>query len=115
GNGQTGQVDGNAQDREGQAAQRVEAQGADQDDRRNDEVAGVGQIHLVLHHVADADGGDHAVQNKADAADDASGDGVDDGLKLGAEAEQDGEAGGQADDQGIVDLGQGQNAGVLAV
>ena len=62
------------------AAHRVEAQGADQDDGGNDQVAGVGEIDLVLNNVAHADGGDHAVQHKADAADDGGGDRVDDGL-----------------------------------
>ena len=55
------------------AAHRVEAQGADQNDRGNDQVAGVGEVDLVLDNVAHADGGDHAVQHKADAADDAGG------------------------------------------
>ena len=70
---------------------------------------------LVLDHVAHADSGDHAVEHEADAADDAGGDGVDDGLKLGAEAQDHGKHSGDADDQGIVNLGQGQDAGVLAV
>ena len=62
---------------------RVEAQRADQDDSGNDQVAAVGKVHTVLDHIADTDCGDHAVQHKADAADDAGGDGVDDSLKLG--------------------------------
>ena len=115
GDGQTGQVDGHTGHHEGQTAHRVEAQGADQDDSGDDQVAGVGEVHLVFHHVAHADGGDHAVQHEADAADDAGGDGVDDGIKLGAEAQHDGKHGGNADDQGIVDLGQGQHAGVFTV
>src|SRR5699024_7230851 len=39
----------------------------------------------------------------------------DQGGGLGAEAEDYGKEGGQADDPGVVDLGQGQHAGVLAV
>ncbi len=69
----------------------------------------------ILHHVAHTDGGDHAVQHKADAADDAGGDGVDDSLKLGAEAQDDGQDSRNADDERIVDLAQSQHAGVLAV
>ena len=64
---------------------------AHQNDSGDDEVAAVGEVHAVLDHVADTDGGDHAVEHEADAADDAGGDGVDDGLKLGAEAQDDGQ------------------------
>ena len=69
------------------AAHGVEAQGADQNDGGDDQVAGVGEVDLILNDIAHADGGDHAVQHKADAADDAGGDRVDDGLKLRAEAQ----------------------------
>ena len=113
--GQTGQVDVNACDGKADAAHRVEAQGAHQNDSGHDQVAAVGKVHMVFHHVAHTDGGDHAVQHKADAADNAGGDGVDDGLKLGAEAQDDGQHSGNADDQRVVDLAQGQHAGVLAV
>ena len=113
--GQTGQVDVNACDGKADAAHRVEAQGAHQNDSGHDQVAAVGKVHAVLHHIAHTDGGDHAVQHKADAADDAGGDGVDDSLKLGAEAQDDGQHGSNADDQRIVDLAQSQHAGVLAV
>ena len=80
-------------------AHRVEAQGAHQDHSSHDEVAAVGKVHPVLHHIADTDGRDHAVEHEADAADDAGGDGVDDGLKLGAEAQDDGQHSGNADHQ----------------
>ena len=49
---------------------------AHQNDSSHDQVAAVGKVHAVLHHVAHTDGGDHAIQHKADAADDAGGDGV---------------------------------------
>ncbi len=62
-----------ARSRKGDAAHRVEAQRADQNDGGDDQVAGVGEVDLVLDNVAHADGGDHAVQHKADAADDAEG------------------------------------------
>ena len=51
GDGQTGQVDVNARNRKRDAAHRVEAQGADQNDRGNDQVAGVGEVDLVLDNV----------------------------------------------------------------
>ena len=115
GDGQTGQVDGHTADHEGQAAHRVESQRGHQNDGCHDQVAAVGEVHTVLDHIADTDGGDHAVKHEADTADDAGGDGVDDGLKLGAEAQDDGQHCGDADDQRVVDAAQGQNAGVLAV
>ena len=59
GDGQAGERDGGAGHGEGDAA--GEAQAAHQDDGGDDEVAGLGQVHVVLHDVAHADGGDHAV------------------------------------------------------
>ncbi len=55
---------------EGDAAHVTEAQTADKHDRRNDEVAGLGEIDLILHDVAHAHSGDHAIEDEADAADD---------------------------------------------
>ena len=115
GDGQTGQIDGDAAHHKGQAAHRVEAQRGHQNDSSNDQVAAVGEVHPVLDHVADTDGRDHAIQHEADAADDAGGDGVDDCLKLGAEAQDDGQHRSDADDQRVVDAAQRENAGVLAV
>ena len=43
------------------------------------------KVDLIFHYVANTDGGDHAVQHKADTTDDAGRNGVDDGFKLGAE------------------------------
>ena len=73
------------------------------------------KIHPVLHHVPHAHGGDHAVQDEADAAYDGGGDGVDQRIELGGEGEHDGVDGCQPHDTGIVDLGQSQHAGVLTV
>ena len=115
GDGQTGQVDGDTSHSKAETAHRVEAHGAHQDHSSHDEVAAVGKVHPVLHHIADTDGRDHAVEHEADTADDAGRDGVDDSLKLGAEAQDDGQHSGNADHQGIVDLAEGQHAGVLAV
>ena len=112
---QTGQVDGDTANGKANAAHRVKAQCAHQNDGGNDQVAAVGEVHAVLHHVAHTDSGDHSVQHKADTADDAGGDSVDDGLKLGAEAQDDSQHSGNADDQRVVDLAQCQHAGVLAV
>ena len=111
--GQGGQGDGGRADLEGQAVR--EAQAADQDDRSDDEVAAVGEFHVVLHHVPHADGGDHAVEDEAHAADDGGGDGVDQVGKGGGEGQNDGVNGRQPDHTGVVDAGEDQHAGVLAV
>ena len=50
-----------------------------------------------------------------DAADDGRGDGVDKRVKLGGEAQNDGVDGREADDAGIVDLGEGENAGIFTI
>ena len=62
---------------------RAEAEAADEHDRGDDQVAGLGQVDLVLHDVAHADRGDHTVEDEAHAADDGRGDGVDERVKLG--------------------------------
>lgn len=51
--------------------------------RGDDEDLRVESVHLGVHHVLDADGGDHAEQQDGDAADDRSGDGADEGGELG--------------------------------
>ncbi len=43
------------------------------DDRRNDQISGVGKVYPVLHHVAHTNGRDHSVQNEGHAADDSRG------------------------------------------
>ena len=40
-----------------------------EDERGDDDVAGVGEVDLVLDDVAHADGGDHAVEHEGHAAD----------------------------------------------
>ena len=64
-----------------------QAQTADEDDSRDDEVAGLGEIDLVLDHVAHTDCGDHAVEDEAHAADDRRGDRADQCIKLRGERE----------------------------
>ena len=113
--GQTGQGDIGAARGEGDAAGGAEAQTADEDHRGDDEVAGLGQVNAVLHHVADAHRGDHTVEDEADAAHDGSGDGVHQRVELGGEAEDDGVQRGQTNDPGVVDAAQSQHAGVLTV
>ena len=113
--GQTGQGDISAAYGEGDAAGGAEAQTADEDHCGDNQVTGLGQVHLVFHHVADADGGDHTVEDEADAAHDSGGDGVDQCIKLGGEAQDNGVDGSQTDDPGIVNLAEGQHTGVFAV
>ena len=93
----------------------VDADGEHQDQGGNDNVAGVGEVDLVLDHISHADGRDHTVEDEADTADGGAGHGGDEGGKLRAEGEDDRKHGGQANDAGIIDLAQGQNAGVLAI
>ena len=52
GDGQTGQRDGGVAHREGDAAHRVEAQTADEHHRGDNQVAGLGQVDLVLPRYA---------------------------------------------------------------
>ena len=66
----------------------ADADGQNQDEGRDQNVAGLGEIDLVLDDVAHADRGDHTVEHKADAADGAAGHGGDDGRELRAEGEE---------------------------
>ena len=113
--GKTRQGDGCITNHEGHAAHSVEAQTADEHHGGDDQVAGLGEIHFVFHHIPHTHGGDHTVEDEADAAHDGGGDGVDQCVKLGGEAEDDGVDGGQTDDPGIVYLAQSQHAGVFTV
>ena len=111
--GQRGEGDGYLTDVEGQSIRK--AQTAHQNDGGNDQVPGVGEVHLVLHHIAHADGRDHTVENEADAADDGRGDGADEGGEQRAEGEHDGIDRSQPDHPGIVDPGEYQHSGIFAV
>ena len=92
-----------------------EAQAAHQDDGGDDQVAGVGEVHPVLHHVAHTDGGDHAVEDEGHAAHDGRRHGVDQRREHGAEGQRQGVDGGQPDHPGVVHLGEDQHTGILAV
>ena len=81
----------------------------------HDDVAGLLEISVVLDHVADTDRGDHAVEDQGDAADGRYRHHMDDSRELRAEGQDDRIKGSQTDHEGIVDLGQSQHAGVLAV
>ena len=77
----------------------------DQDEGRDENVAGLGEVDLVLDDVAHADRGDHAVEDEADAADGAGGHGGDEGRELRAEGEEHGQHCRDADDARVIDLG----------
>lgn len=117
--GQTGQRDGEAAQAEddalGGAGAVFQADGQHQDQRRDQHVAALGEVHLVLHHVPHAHGGDHAVEHQAHAAHGGGGHGHDDGREFRAEGQQNGKVGSQPDDQRIIDLAQGQHAGIFAI
>ena len=70
---------------------------------------------MGLDQVSDTDGGDHAVEDEGDTADGGRGHHLDDRCKLRAEGQDDRDDGSEADDRRIIDLGQRQDAGVLAV
>ena len=100
GDGEAGQAD----DADLDAAGVADADGQHEDERRDDDVAGVGEVHTVLHDVPHTDGGDHAVQDERHAADGGGGHGGDEGGKLRAEGDEDGDAGRDADDARVIDL-----------
>ena len=98
------------------AVAEVDAQGQHHNQRRNDDVAALGEVHLVFHHVAHAHRGDHAVQNQGHAADGGRGHAARPARQTwGEKLNRTAKHGRHADHAGIVDLGQSQNAGVFAI
>ena len=111
---------GDSQTRQGHdadldAAGVGDADGEHEDERGDDDVAGVGEVDLVLDDVAHADSGDHAVEHEGHAADGGRRHGGHEGREFRAEGHDDRNAGRDADHAGIVDAGQGEHAGVLTV
>ena len=107
---------------EGHAGQRYIAerqghagQAGDEDDRRQDHVAVLAVINVVVDQNTQTGGADHAVQQEGDAADDRAGDGLDQGGERADERADDGDDCRAADDAHRVDLGDRHNADVLAV
>ena len=107
---------------EGHAGQRYIAerqghagQAGDENDRRQDHVAVLAVINVVVDQNAQTGGADHAVQQEGDAADDRAGDGLDEGGERADERADDGDDCRAADDAHRVDLGDRHNADVLAV
>ncbi len=92
-----------------------DAEREDQHQRGDEHVAALHEVDVVLHQVADADGGDHAVKHQRHAADDAGGHDGDDGRELGGEREQDGEQRRDAHDARVEHAGEREHARVLAV
>mgnify|MGYP006994657725 CR=1 FL=1 len=111
--GEAGEADRPELERTGAGV--ADADGEDEDQGRDEDVAGLREVDLVLDDVAHADRGDHAVEHEADAADGAAGHGGDDGRELRAEGEEHGEHGRDADDARVIDLGEREDAGVFAV
>lgn len=46
------------------AAHAVEAQRGNKNHRRDDQIAGFGEINLIFYNIAHTDGGDHAVEHE---------------------------------------------------
>ena len=80
-----------------------------------DDIAAVGEVDLILNDIADTDCGDHTVEDEGYAADGCGGHCGDEGCKLRAEGEEYRKNCGYADYTGVINSGQSQNAGVLAV
>ncbi len=113
GDGKAGQA--HRAEAQGAGGTVLDAEGEHEDQRGDDDVAGVGEVDLVLNHVAHTDGGDHTVEHEADAADGRGGHGGNERGELRAEAQHDRKDGGDADDARVIDLGECKHAGVLAV
>ena len=117
GDSQTGEAQGNGAegqlDRAGGGEGDAQRQGHDQGN--DDDVAAGGEVNLVLDQVANADRGDHAVEDQGDAADGANRHRGNERGELRAEGGDDREDRGEADDGRVIDLGQREDAGVLAV
>ena len=112
---QTRKGDGSACDVEGDSADGIEAESGNEDNCCDDEVAGLGEVYLILNNVSDADSGYHTIEDEGNAADDGSGNGVYQSGELGQAGKQDRGYGCYLDNAGIVNLGERQNACILAV
>lgn len=112
-NGKCSQGDGRSAGRKGETV--AEAQSADKDDARDDQVSRFGQVYFILYHVAHTDGRNHTVQHEADASDDRGRHGADECRYLRNEADDNRKDCGNTDDSRVMYAAQFQNAGVLAV
>ena len=98
------------------AADRVvDADREDEDEGRYDDIAAVGEVNPILNDIANADCGDHTVEDEGYAADGCGGHCSDECCKLRAEGEDYCKDRCDADYTGVINSGQSQNAGVLAV
>ena len=113
GKGEATEVDGAYSD--AVACSVLDANGDDEDEGGNEDVAAGGEVDTVLDEVADSDSGDHAIEDEADATNGGCGHEADEACELRTEAEDDGEDGGEADDGGVEDAGEVEDAGVLAI
>ena len=115
GHGQAGQTDGDPADGNDDGTGVGDTNGQTHDHGGDQHIAALGEVHPVLDHIANTHGGDHAVQHQADAAHRGGRHGHDQRGKLGAEGQHHGKNRSQTDDLGVIDPGQGQNTGVLAL
>ena len=93
--GQRGERDGDGTEVEGQAVGHAE--GADEDDSGDDQVAALGEVDVRLDHVPETGRGDHTVEDEGDTTDGRGRDGVDDGREFRAEGQDRREAGRDAE------------------
>ncbi len=117
-------ADGEARERKFDAAKieanrtrlgEADAQGADNRDRANEHVAGLGEVDLMFDEVADADRGNHTVEDERNAADGGRREGRDDRGKFRAESEDDRKNCRDANDARIVDFRERKDARVFTI
>ena len=114
---QAGKGDRDGSDRDDDRARCAvgNADGQHDNECRDDDVAALGEIDMVLDEVTDADRRDHAVEDQRHAADDACGHDLDDRGELRAKREDDREHGRQTDDAWVEDPGERQHPGILSI
>lgn len=93
----------------------VDADCEHKNQRRDNNIAAVREIDLVLNHIAHADRRDHTVQDKGHTADGRGRHCGYESGKLWAEGEDYSKDCRDADYAGVIDLAQRKNAGILAV
>jgi hypothetical protein len=117
-------ADGEARERKFDAAQveanrtrlgEADAQGADNRDCADEHVAGLGEVNLMFDEVANADRGNHTVEDERNAADGGRREGRDDRGKFRTESEDDRKNCRDANDARIVDFRERKDARVFTI
>ena len=115
GHGQTGEADGDGAQRDLNGTGVADTHSQTHDHGGNQDIAALREVYLVFYHVPDTHSGDHAVEHQADTAHGGGRHGDNESGELGAEGQDNGEHGSHTDHLGIINLAQGQHAGVFTV